>query len=100
MFLCISIARCFDLMQVNLRNASNLKTVLGPVRSCCDCAVIVRVWCSANAGGVRPEHRRKQGTWEHVQLKFKNFSVTAGWGKKMATDLVRTKGSLNPSQGS
>lgn len=63
----------------------------------------VRVWCSANAGGVRLGHRRKQGTWECVQLKFKNFSVIAGWGQireKMVTDLIRTKGSWNPSQGS
>lgn len=40
------------------------------------------------------EHRRKQGTWQRVQFRFRSLAVMAGWGQmgeKMAADLVRMK---------
>lgn len=43
-----------------------------------DLAVTGCLLISRGAGGVGLEHRMKQGTWEHVHIRFRSLAVMAG----------------------
>lgn len=90
--LCFNVPRCFDLMEVNLWNASHLEPVLGPVRSCHDCkSLLLSTEMLAEVGW------NAGGSWERGNMFSLGLGVLQLWldgsklEAKMARDLERVK---------